>query len=66
MPPEQFVDNGFVSRPNDRVWPTVSSKTLSLGSPFTLMPPSPLTQGLLAIFRKGYYGSAEGLQMALS
>ena len=27
MSPEQFVDNGFVSRPNDRVWPTVSSKT---------------------------------------
>jgi hypothetical protein len=27
MSPEQFVDNGFVSRPNDRVRPTVSSKT---------------------------------------
>ena len=63
MSPEQCVDDGFVSRPIGRIWPTVSYKA---SEPFTLMPPSPLSKRTLASLRKGYYGSAEGLQMALS
>ena len=50
MSPEQFVDNGFVSRPNVRVWPTVSSKTRG---PFTFMPPSPLSTRNARKFAKG-------------
>jgi hypothetical protein len=40
MSPEQFVDNGFVSRPNDRVRPTSAAR---LAGPFTFMPPSLLS-----------------------